>query len=395
MRNLGYINTTIAVLSCLAVISACNKEPQPRAAGGAIDFSGTAGGSERSGSKAYYAGDRYTEGDKTREHIYWSVGDVVRIYCEQASHPNYADETVRHAADYKVAGVLSDKSKANIKLDEEKNINGLHWGTGEHTFYGVYPSPAALGICKSIPGKAVTGTLPQSQNTLSGALTGTSGNYTLAPDLRWQLMVAGPESYEESDSPTVFLKFTPLTTAIQFTLLNENDNSIIIKELGLLSKGKQISGDFSISDVGTPITDGFPAVIGSTLTDENRTVKLELAYPVTLAKDETLTFTFFLAPVSDANDLYLQLTLSDDTALKLRLGRAAADDFLTFPRCKKSFVKVGYTPSGNLIVLSTEIADWKSEGEDVDVEDGSVLTYGDPNVNPWDDEDKGNITYSD
>lgn len=365
MRELNNIKKSLVALACLAALLSCSKSLQTGKAGDPINFSSISNSAGRNDSKAVYAGDKY-DGDK-KEHIYWAEGDVVRIYCEKASHPG--SSPANHYADYKVSEVLTDKSIANIELDVNKNINGLHWGTGEHAFYGVYPSPAAGGICTDIDGAKVTGTLRQSQNTLSGALAVASDNYTLAPDLKWQLMTAGPEQYMESNFPasgTVFLTFNPLTTAIQLTLMNDNTDAITIKELALVSASTQISGNFTIGNVATKSTDGFPTVTGSgssPLTDAEKTVKLEFAspYDVTLAQGKTITFTFFLAPVSDVQDLTFQLVLSDGSVSKLRLGYTDGTGLL-FPRCKKSSAYnikyVSVSPMASELVLT--LADWQT-----------------------------------
>lgn len=408
MKTMKNISRLLLVLSCVAVLSGCDKRFVPVSGGDEIRFSGRAQGSGSYATRAFYAGDRYNDTEdenKTKEHIYWEVGDVVRVFCAQATHPNYADATVLHAADYKVVEVQSDPSKAYIELDVDRNINGLHWSddtSEEHVFYGVYPSPAVSGICTQISGddgEKLTGTLPKSQNTLTGALASDDDDYVLAPDLKWQLMTAGPVSHTPANFPAtdeVFLTFKPLTTAIQFTLRNDNTDAITIQSLSLLSAGTQISGDFTISDVQTASGDGFPVVAGSgssSPTDDEKSVLLELASPyVSLAAGATITFTFFLAPVSDIKDLTFQITMDDGTK-SLRLGYTDGT-FLSFPRCKKSFVNLAYTPSANLLILNVNIADWNKENKDEDMDSGSVLTFDDE-VKPWASGDAGNITYTD
>ena len=365
MRN--HIKKNFVALACLAALLSCSKSLQTGKAGDPINFSSISNSAGRYDSKAVYAGDKYDEGKK--EHIYWAEGDVIRIYCEQASHPG--SSPANHYADYRVSEVLSDKSQANISLDADKNKNGLFWNdtpATEHTFYGVYPSPEVNGICSSISGAVLTAALPQSQNTLTGALTSSEGSYVLAPDLKWQLMTAGPEQYNESNFPasgTVFLTFNPLTTAIQLTLMNDNTDAITIKELALVSAGTQISGNFTIGNVAAKSADGFPTVTGSgssPLTDTEKTVKLEFASPyVALGQGKTISFTFFLAPVSNVQDLTFQLVLSDGSVSKLRLGYTDGTGLL-FPRCKKSSAYnikyVSVSPMASELVLT--LADWQT-----------------------------------
>jgi len=51
--------------------------------------------------------------------------------------------------------------------------------------------------------------------------------------------------------------------------------------------------------------------------------------------------------------------------------------------------------AGQELSLSVNLADWGEINTDVEIESGSVMTFGDPSVDTWDDKDGGNIPYTD
>jgi len=348
---------------CLTSVS-CNKISSGNVQGGTdIAFSASVDGSENETvTKSYYAGDKYTSGGKLFEHIYWTQGDIVRIYCPEVKEPS------TKYADYKITSVNNDsKYIANIELSPSQTT-GLRWNDEatdpNHTFYGVFPSPSAEGISKSISAGTIEGELATNQNTLSGALSSNDGNYVLAPDMKWQLMAATPKQFSRQTFPEtgkVFLEFSPITTAIQFTITNEGDNDLVLKQISLLSNGTQIAGKFNIADIS--VKEGnFPKVTGSDAT--KKAVSLDFSSTVTIAKNKTFTFTFFLTPVSDVADLYFQVkrvTDGSEVTMKTRLGYSDGT-YLSFSRCKKSFVTGIMVPDGvvwNMDTFNVSHVEWE------------------------------------
>lgn len=51
--------------------------------------------------------------------------------------------------------------------------------------------------------------------------------------------------------------------------------------------------------------------------------------------------------------------------------------------------------SGLSLKLDVSLADWGEINEDIEIESGSVMTYGDPSVDTWDGQDGPNVIYSD
>lgn len=324
--------------------------------GAPVMFSTVSGRAANSETKAVYSGT--VSGGE--EDIYWQEGDLVRIYCAQVSEPD------TKYADYKVSS--AENKKATIELNANNEI-GLRWNanvSADHSFYAVYPSPYASGICTDITGNTITGILPQSQNTKSDALTGSNGKYVLAPDLKWQLMTAGPATYKFSTFPalgSVFLYFTPVTTAIQFTLTNHTRNALNIKSVSLISASAMLNGNFTYTIAGTP-----SCSFSGTASDSNKKVDIVFEDTVKLAYDEDidkcgkLTFTFFALPISDLNDLTFRLVKDDDSTMSLRLCYKD-DTGVVFKKSEKTFVKCNVEPTIIQIdsVSTLSLADWVPE----------------------------------
>ena len=306
----------IAFLSAAALcLSACQKEGFRFREGDAVRFSvGSAG------TKAAYSGDA---GSGTG--INWQVDDTLRIYCAAVSEPECK------YADYRVSSVENPPSKARIA---GLGGVGLRWGTGEHTFYAVYPSPEDGGVTasvsigeyadggtkasvsRSISGATVTAKLPASQRTVSMSNSGV--NYVAAPDFKNMLMTAKSNTYTEDTGITdeVFLSFIPLTTAVQFTITNQTKAELAIKSVSLTSASSALNGKFSVdidnTSTPSPINFGnttvtyhhpYPAcTYTGSVNDATRTVTINFASPIELsynadpAQSGTLTFTFFLQP---------------------------------------------------------------------------------------------------
>jgi len=362
---------------CSFVAASCNGTFDIVKGGEEVVFTGYAAGEEA--SKASYAGGSYTEGGKTYEAINWAEGDIVRIYCKDGATTEImvAGTTAvpdKYVADYRVNEVESAGITSKIVLNAATTPIGIRWNEDAsvvHDFFAVYPSPSCpYHIATKIDGKSISCNLLSEQNTLSGALSSSDGNYTLAPDMRWMLMYGYAKGFTRSTFPAsgqVFIKFHPLTTAIQFTITNSVASNLVIKELDLISAGSQIFGKFNVPDVETASADGFPAASFEDASVANNTVSLQFASPyVTIAQGKTFTFTFFLAPVSDVNDLKFRIIRADGTTMTTRLGYTDGTG-VSFPRCKKSFVKGIMVPEGVQWTIDYEpvLTDWISGGDDI------------------------------
>lgn len=372
-------------LLCMALIlfTACQgKMAKPITPGSEIKFSAGANAGETD-TKAAYSGVTNSAG--AIERIDWEQGDLIRIYCAAVSEPS-----VKYA-DYVVTEVKSSSdeiSKAKIGHTSPGEL-GLRWsntsGTS-HTFYAVYPSPDANGIAKSIEGSTVSASLPATQS-IAGSVSVSGLNHTANPDLKNMLMTAKAGPYKESEGipegDDVFLSFTPLTTAIRFTITNRTKDALTLKSVSLISAEYPLNGAFTVNidSQSTPseinlgnttisYSRAYPECnyTGGAATDATRTVTINFSSPVTLAYDDdvakcgTLTFTFFLQPCRNFDDLTFKLVKSDDSWMSTRLGYTDGSGIL-FPCFKKSTVTGLLVPEG---------AQWR-------------VSFG-PDVTPWDAE---------
>ena len=395
MEAHNVIKIILAFSMAVASVTSCQEKIRCFTKGETVRFSV---GTDASGTKAAYSGQFV---DKI-ERIDWQEGDLIRIYCGQVSEPS------DKFADYRVTGdIKASGSNSTARIEGADGV-GLRWGEGSHTFYAVFPSPDNNGVVTGIDvspyasggvkssvttninGATVTANLPADQAIIGGIVEtpSGSGNYLAAPDLKNMLMTAKAGPYTESTgiptSPEVFLSFTPLTTAVQFTITNQTKAALSIKSVSLTSASSALNGPF-IVDIDD--TEHQPESINlgnttisyshiypycqrsSSVTDAERTVTINFASPITLAYDANiencgkLTFTFFLQPCQNFDDLTFKLVKSDNSWMSTKLGYTDGTGVL-FPRFKKSTVTGLLVPEG---------AQWRVSYE--------------PDVTPWDAED--------
>lgn len=385
---------------CMLVTSSCHRVYIHFTSGEDVSFTAATAGTPA--SKAAYSGQ--TSADGKYERIDWEGGEMIRIWCAQASEPE------SHFADYLVdnsnvssSGQYSQASIFQWGLEDK----GLRWGKVEdrHVFYAVYPSP--IGVDRQVarsgdvfPGTTsgkeatLTGNIPASQKVLAMKTSSSDPNFTAVPDLGNEYMVARNEigqgdadAWSKVSGGSVYLTFKPIVTAIEFTIINNysSGSDMQVKSVRLISGNHNISGQFT-ADLTTLATDGsvYPActsVSGSKIADIDFTAIPDYTYAdnsdkyIAVAKGKSLRFTFFLAPASVAvDDLYFQITTKKGT-IKLKL---AYNDFekhyLSFPCHKKSFVTGVLVPEGVQWMVkyadsATVIESW------VPVEDKSLDIY--------------------
>lgn len=372
--NYFFYRLLVVAVCVIATSSSCGRVTEFVQGGDEVRFAGVAGESS-SETRAVYASGEFSD----KAPVYWEEGDVVTICCDES------DENVKRA-DYIVSEVNeNDKSKAVIVLDSEKNPIGLRWNQDpetSHYFYAYYPAEQLDGVCKSIGLKSVECELPDEQNTLDNAWTRTEDeNWFFNPDLKWMLMCSATgigytrETFRVDGA--VPLDFKPLCTAIQFTVENQAGNPIELYGLTLKSKSNQICGNFTIEDLTQKAGDGYPVVNGDADSGGSE-VSIDLEYdPINIQRGKTFTFTFFLAPVSDLDDLSLIVFFygdSGEVTLSTFLGYTD-ETGLEFPRCRKSYVKGIVLPdrAQYTIDYSHTVVNWSSgssKPEKLDLKEG-------------------------
>lgn len=233
-------------------------------------------------------GGRYTRasfsgqtGSDGIERIDWQRGDLIRI-CSREALP--ADGEGTPEADYRITAVRSGDD-ANHASIERNGSEGLAWGTGNHDFYAVYPSPS-LVQGSSLEYDVYTGTIPSTQT-----LTWKDG--TGVPSADGLILLAAAKDVEEQSQ--VHLVFQPAFTALEFTLSLEDKNPVLLNGCRLESTGGPVSGTFSLKMEQDTRTGRLPD--HSTVTPQEVFSSVSLPLDQTLTREQPITFTLLCLPL--------------------------------------------------------------------------------------------------
>ena len=296
-------------------------------------------------------GDITGTGTKTQA-IEWIKGDLITIHSPQCTR--IQSDGDKQTCEYIVTEVGSDDaSQAGIGLPYYI-AEGLQWnGEGAYTFYALYPGMDTEGMTGNaiVAGEhvTITGTIPAVQGY--GTITGETGK-VVPPDMRNMYMAAKTDIDASKVGDDVELDFKPLTTAVELTVINQSKAQLELKSVSLTSASQALNGNFT-ADMDD-ITSGYPSCLrtGGTVTDGDRTVAISFDNAITLAYDAddidkcgSLTFTFFLLPTQDVDDLTFTFTKSDDSRLSIRLGYQDGTG-IVFPQFKKTQIKGLLLPEG-------------------------------------------------
>ena len=170
--------------------------------------------------------------------IYWVKDDKVLVTSPQCLNG-------RNTAQYKVT-VESDKQNYATSLDKTGAV-GVQWGQDKTAdFYSVYPADNA-----SVQGTTFHLTMPNAQTDILKLGSRKSKAYA---DMNACFM--GAVSKGVTNGSEVNLTYTPLSTAIRFTLRGpssaegQTDSEVIISQV-VLKADQPIAGDFTV-DMNTP-----------------------------------------------------------------------------------------------------------------------------------------------
>ena len=357
--------------------------------------------------------------------IDWIEGDHITIYCEACEDKKIAMYEVQ---DVKKASAADMHSYAGL-VNAESDGAGLRWGTGEHTFYAVYPSPEedrsiTIGIgpysdggtrssvAKSISNNIVTAAIPSRQKVI-GSVTESDGIWTATPDLTNMLMTAKSTYSAETGIPdgSVFLDFKPLTTVLEFTIKKEDSDLVMdISSVSLTSEGHALSGRFKVdmdvngkyTTTGTWCTEGSgrpeTTLASATPSEADRKVTINFGSPVKLAKEQSLTFTFFLNPGNDVDDLTFSIsgTVGKDGETKESFNRKTAlkksdGTGVAFPTHQKTRISGLMLPDAIAwtVTYAPTVQSWNQSGTGIDP---MPETDGEPFVTSWDTEINEELT---
>lgn len=348
MRNKRII-WAAAALMLLAGLSGCQKSDY---SGKEIRFN--ARSLPEIGTKAVYTGDK---SDNNFERINWEVGDKIRIYNDKATCSGDANY---FWADYTVGSVASSSNRYSTgQLNVSSSRGGLTWGTGAHTFYGVYPSPETNDAAGTQDLSDFRGSIQQTQTgVLSGigAWTGTGEVYY--PSNNKPILV-GYKQLEAGATGT--LDFSPAYSA--FHISAGVDAAMTVTSVELRSAGHKLWGEFTVSRSGSAWSFG-----GLSVSDPaDKTVTFTLpGGGVDITTSDILELVLFTLP-QDLDDLTLAFKVTvGGTPKTLTLELKHADSSpVTFNACKKSYIKGLLIPGSTwtvddttTVVLRESVEDW-------------------------------------
>lgn len=215
-------------LSLLALV-ACNQENMPErptpTPGAEVKFGASL--NKNDVTRTIY-GKEDTE--KNTFPIYWVDGDKVLVTSPQCQNG-------RNTAQYKVS-VDSDKQNYATSLNKT-GAAGVQWGQDDADFYSVYPADNA-----SVQGTTFHLTMPNVQYDILD-----NEDNTAYADMNACFM--GAVSKGVTNGSEVNLTYTPLSTAIRFTLRGPSpaqghiDSEVIISKV-VLKADQPIAGDFTV-----------------------------------------------------------------------------------------------------------------------------------------------------
>lgn len=360
------LGVAFGAVAAITLFPSCNKELATsfNEPGTEIVFGASVGWQNDVKTRTEYSGkdeqDRVVSSTSEYERIDWVEGkDKIRLLCDAAvGKSNPADKK----ADYVLSGVSvgSDKKKSEASIAPSDN-NSLHWGTGKHYFYALYPAPgmesnynftdktvlAANSKIESVTGNKakITGVIPAAQEVVL------SGN-VYKPNMNYAYMYAATTATPGVPG-TVLLSFKPLVTTFEFSL-KALDDEMAGKDLVSLSlklpstSTTYLSGGFTATldiDGETPLS--IAPQDGSALGRE-----ITVAFPAgtRLSKTDYSVVTVLTMGQTHTN-LTLTLTFAGNVTRSLSLNKAVdgVSTPITVGACKKVYFKLG-VPSDSYVL---------------------------------------------
>lgn len=316
MKNIYKIVALLAVI----LFTACQDEElvkeneRPAQVGDEIMF-GVRAGFENSNpdSRTVYTGETYTVDGVKFERVEWIVDeDMVQIYSAETANGSSAHYTVKEDEQ------TDDEGNAvKYQYLVRNGSSSLQWGSNDtHTFYAMYPSSEMFTADQStlaqgikMDGTTLTGIIPAAQNP--AGFTVTDGNYVVAPDMKYAYMAAKSTATRADGS--VSLNFVPIVTAVQIQLIvptsvTSGTGAVVPVSIAEIQvQGSGIAGEFT-ADL-SKWTGTYPECTNS----EDGTNNIQIPVwqdnkPITLAAGKSLTFTVFLRPGANVEDLKVNIS---------------------------------------------------------------------------------------
>lgn len=354
----------------LAVIlfTACQDEElvkeneRPAQVGDEIMF-GVRAGFENSNpdSRTVYTGETYTVDGVKFERVEWIVNeDMVQIYSAETANGSSAHYTVKEDEQ------TDDEGNAvKYQYLVRNGSSSLQWGSNDtHTFYAMYPSSQMFTADQSTLAQGIKmeettlkGIIPAAQNP--AGFTVTDGNYVVAPDMKYAYMAAKSTATRADGS--VSLNFVPIVTAVQIQLIvpasvTSGSGAVVPVSIAEIQvQGSGIAGEFT-ADL-SKWTGTYPECTNS----EDGTNNIQIPVwqdnkPITLAAGKSLTFTVFLRPGANVEDLKVNISPNGAGFIGKALGTET--NKVTVVKNKKNVFKNLKLPADGVVIDASK---WMSQ----------------------------------
>lgn len=300
-------------------------EVTPAAVGDEILFGGRAGFENGdSKTRTEYSGVEYTYNGVRYERINWVEGDEVEIHSPEAANGPTAYYVISGAtAGNESAADGTNSGEDYAYLTRHPLLeSALQWSSDDvHTFYAMYPATSmfldengdfttvAQGVF--MDGTTMNGIVPISQ--VPASVTMNDGHYVAHPDMKYAYMVAKSKATREDAS--VALSFVPVVTAAEIQMVLPTTSTsptglvepVTIQEIQISGTG--IAGAFTADlaswnpdEAATPVCENGEA---------SNLIQLTTIYngeAITIQPGGSLTFTVFMLPGADINDLKVSVS---------------------------------------------------------------------------------------
>ena len=357
------IKTMLLLAGATLLVAGCSKQDvfggkYSRKAGDPVVF-GVKSSSEIGTRTEYRNVTEYpTQSGKKIQPIDWIQGDMIRIYSPDCHRASW-DQPMQWA-DYKIKSV-DNSSSDGVSKGTLENVTpvGLAWeDNGNHTFYGIYPSPGTT------EGNTPDGTTGKFAYTIPDA-------QEIGAQMKYAFMTGAAAENAGVTGDAVLLEFKPGFTAfkIQMTLAEPT----IIHGFEMNSTSTNLAGACTVNYTG--VTPAYAC----TSNKKKITVDFEDAE---YAANATFEIILFAAPI-DLKDLSISFNVSTPSitpgttnpprtnTLALKYGTNppaghTAGETVVFGGTKMHVLKGLISPrSTKLIQVNSEVVDWVNQGSTV------------------------------
>lgn len=328
------------------------------------------------------------------ERLNWEDDDRIVLYMANSEHPQGIH------AQYKITDITPDSRYSNGKLEAATANQGLKWGTGDHTFFGVYPATTTVDDISSFSG-TVSSIQSGSQIPSAGLAPGTyiEAGSIFYPSNQSMYLCAYNAGLTET-ATDVTLDFSPAFTT--FHISATVPQTMTIKRVRLVADAHSDYSPLAGSFSGTYDLDEAEWSFSSSSTSKEISFSLGNGNGIAFEADDIVDIVLLALPLELSGltlhfDLVIPGAASGDSpievtrSLPLRVPSATvlyghqlqADDWIIFNACKQAYIKGllipgwDWTADGNTIVRMREtVAPWEDESSSLNYKNGQ-----DPVVN--------------